>query len=196
MNKIVLARFEITKKLGYVALALAVALLFFVDYFFIIRFQAKAVTSLGRKVSGLAKDIKETQSHFKNMDQLKAETAMLQEKLGKIEKSILPTADMTMIADYLHELAAKHSIQISQISPVGESEAKAFKNDHGEYLGLPISLEAEGGYHNIGSLFSSIENGEICMNIQSFQIAQNPRNTKKHVLKMLVIVFILKKGSS
>jgi Tfp pilus assembly protein PilO len=192
MNKIVLSQLEITKKLGYALLILSVFFIFFIDYFFVIRFQVKTVSSLGQKTSLFSKDIKETHANFAKMGSLNAEAAMLQEKLGKAEKSILPTADMNTIADYILELAAKYEVQVNQVSPLGESEAKAFMNPQGEYLGLPISVEAEGGYHNIGLFFSNIENGETCMNIQSFQISQNQKSAKRHLLKMIITVFVLK----
>ena len=191
MNKITLPSFDITKKLGQLVLILAIVLVFLVDYFFVIRFQVRAVSSLGRKVSTFTKDIKETHANFKRMDLLKNEAVMLQEKLGKIEKGILPTADMTVIVDHLLGLADRHQVRVTRISPVEKTEAKAFKNNQGEYLGLPIAVEAEGTYHDIGLFFNNIEGGEVCMSIQDFQISRNPQSTKKHLLKMVVTVFIL-----
>ena len=193
MNKISFSPIEITKKLGYVLLAVIILFIFFVDYFLFMRPQFKAISSLGAKASAVTKDIKETHLNSKKIDLLKAEAARLQEKLGKVEKSILPVADMTIIADRIFQLAAQYDVQINQVAPAKESQAKKPNSDKGEYLGLPVLVEGTGGYHNIGLFFNSLESAETFMNIQSFQISQSPRSTKKHLLTMVINVFVLKK---
>lgn len=193
MNKIAFPSTEVTKKISYGLLALAIIFISFLDYLIVMRLQLKTISSLGQKASGFGKDIKETHSNIGKMDQLKAEVVRLEEKIGKNEKSILPTPDMVMIADYVSSLAAQYDIAISQVVPVKELETKGSKSDQGQYAGVPISIQAEGGYHNIGLFFSSLEHGEKLMNIESFEISRNPRTTKKHLLTMVVMVFVLKK---
>jgi len=193
MNKILNSHPDLIKKFGYLILGLVVFIIFLIDYFLLLRPQVKALSSLGTKISGFSKDIKETRLNIGKIDSLKAEAVLLKEKLGKAEKGILPTNDVAAISDHFSKIAAQCGVQINQITPLQESEAAAFKPDRGDYVGFPVSVEAEGGYHNIGVFFQKIENNEILMNIQNFQISQNVRSLKKHLLKMVVMVFILKK---
>jgi len=193
MNKILASHPDLIKKFGYLILGLAVAIIFFIDYFLVLRPQLRAFSSLGAKASGFTKDIKETRLNLNRIDSLKAEILTSQEKLGKAERSILPTADTAVITQHLLQLAEQYEVQVNQMTPAKESEAIVLKSDQGEYLGLPIVIDAEGGYHNIGLFFDHIENDETFMSIQSFQIAHNPRTIKKHLLTMTVMVFVLKK---
>lgn len=193
MNKILSSHPDLIKKFGYLILGSAVLIIFLIDYFLILRPQYKALSSLGAKASGFAKDIKETRMNLEHIDSLRAEIVTSKEKLGAAEKSILPTADTTVITQHLLELAERYEIQINQMIPAKESEATVIKSAEGECLGLPISIEGEGGYHNIGLFFDHIENDETFMRIQSFQITSNARTIKKHLLTMVIMVFVLKK---
>ena len=193
MNKLSFHNFEITKNIGYAFLGLAMALALLIDFGLIVRPQIKALSSVGHEASELSAHIKKIRYNVNNISLLQAVVGQLQEKLNKAEKDLIGHEEIAMVIEGITQLAAKYDIQINQIMP-SEDPAKALKEGPGGFLAVPISVNAEGGYHNIGLFLNAVEAGQAFLDIHSFEIMEIPQSVKKHILTMAVVSFIPKKS--
>lgn len=190
MNKFSIPNFDIKKNIGYFAIALAMAVIFFIDLGLIMRPQLKTLSSVGRKAGELSAAIKKTRYNIKNILALEAEALHLQEKFANVATDLMSHQETVMVIECVSKLAAKYDVLINQISPLKEQDIELSGKNKGEFWAVPILINAEGGYHNIGLFFNAMESDKAFLDIQSFEIKENPRSPKKHLLTMTVMSFI------
>ena len=193
MNKFSLPNFDIKKNLGYIAIGIAMALILLVDFSLIMRLQLQALSSAGKKASEFSKDIKKTRYNVKNMSSLEAEAKQLQGKLSGVIQNLGEYQDAVMVVERITKLAEKNNIKVSQAMPLKEQAVELLDSDKGEFLAVPILVNGEGGYHNLGLFFNALETDQAFLDIQSFDITGNLQSSKKHILTMTVMSFVPKK---
>lgn len=193
MDKQLLPKLEVTKQLSYVFLALAIISIIMIDFFLVMRPQIKTLASLGKRIAESSGGVKETRDNLQKLPELRQEVVQLKEKLGKVENSILPKDEAIMAVDKISQLAIRSGVKINQITSLNNAEVKVLGNDQGEYFALPITLSAEGGYHDIGTFFSKVETDETFMDIDSFEIVKDVSASKKSMVTATINVFIVKK---
>ena len=184
---------SVNDKTKYYFLAGAIVFIFLFDFFLIMSPQLKALGTLGQNIAKLDKDIKDTNYNLERISLFKTEAERLQEKLFKIEKSVLSRQEVPLALDKISRIAAGVDVQIDQIMPLKDSESLALESAEGKYYALPIFVKAIGGYHNIGKFFNRLETDEIFMTIEDFEIMNNNLNPQKHILKMAITIFTLEK---
>lgn len=193
MDKQLLPKLEVTKQLSYVFLALAIISIIAIDFFLVMRPQIKTLASLGKRIAESSGGVKETRDNLQKLPELRQEVVQLKEKLGKVENSILPKDEAIMAVDKISQLAIRSGVKINQITSLNNAEVKVLGNDQGEYFALPITLSAEGGYHDIGTFFSKVETDETFMDIDSFEIVKDVSASKRSMVTATINVFIVKK---
>jgi len=189
-NKILAYLPPLTQKTSYYVLGGAVVFILLFDYLFFMSFQIKALGSLNPKIATLGKDLKDTKYHLERISLYESEATRLREKFSKVKTSILTREEVPMILENISRIASSLGVQIDQIMPLKESEEKMLETDGGFYFAVPILVKAEGSYHNIGRLFNKVEEDQIFMNIQDFDIVKNNAYPNKQMLKFVVIIFV------
>jgi len=193
MNKFSLPNFDIQKNIGYIAIGFAMVLILLVDFTLIMRPQLGVLASAGRKASELSADIKKTRYNVKNISSLEAEAKQLQGKLNGVIEKLGEHREAIMVAEHISKLAEKYNVQVNQAMPLKEQDVDLSDSDKGEFLAVPILVNAEGGYHNFGLFFNALETDQVFLDIQSFEITGNPQSSKKHFLTMTIMSFVPKK---
>lgn len=193
MNNLFSLNSGIKKNIGYAIIGLAIVLILLIDIVLVMRFQLKALSVAGQKVSEVSKNIKETRENIKNFGLLEAEAARLNEKLTGLLDELLAHQEAAMVLEIISKAAAKYNITIVQAVPSKEYDLKLPSGSQGEFSGVPIEIIGEGEYHDIGLFLNALENDSVLLDICGIEIAKNPRSDKKHLLTIKVISFLPKK---
>ncbi len=193
MSKLSIPNFDIKKNIGYIVIGLVMAAILLIDVFLIMRPQLKALSAAGQKAAEISKNIKKTRDNVKNIASLEREEAQLSEKLKAVKEDLLAHQETVMVLETISKAAAKCNIRITQVTPLKENSSELSGTSGGEFLFVPVLVNGEGAYHDIGLFFNILENDDVLADIQSFQVAENPQSPKKHLLTMTLVSFLPKK---
>ena len=70
------------------------------------------------------------------------------------------------------------------------------KNNDGQYLAVPVKVEASGGYHNFGRFLNQLENEEQFFTIFDFSIIGNNQDTVHHSISLTIKALIFEANRS
>lgn len=122
----------------------------------------------------------------KEIDELKAKAVYYSSKLPKEE-------EFPVVLESLSKMALDTGVKITKIMPVKESEEESSANQHSDiYSQESILIDAQCGYHQLGTFISELENAERFMEVSDIRIEANKTNPKRHNVQLIVKTFISK----
>lgn len=189
-NKILLLLSSGNKKTGYYLLAGLIGFLLLGDYIFLMRFQVKALRSLGPEVARYQRDIEQAKYHLERVALYEAQATELGSDFQNKRSRILTQQEIPMILENISRLANKAGVQVNQIMPLRESQKKVLQAQEASYFILPIFVQGQADYHAIGRFFNHIETNDVFLMVESFDISHDNLNTKRHSLRTVIFVFL------
>lgn len=193
MNKIPFEIPEMTNKTKYYLFAVIIVAVLLLDYTLFMRFRIKALSLLTPEISRLSEDLKQVKYNFEHQPEYQKEVSGLREKLAKVETSILAREEIPTLLKSISRLAISSNVQIDQIMPLKDSQSLVLENEDAKFYALPIYVKGQGGYHAIGKFFNRIENNQVFMNIEDFDVSQNSQNFREHVIKIAITIFVMER---
>lgn len=189
-NKILSLLSSGNNKVSYYLLAGVIVFVLLFDYIFLMRFQLRALGSLGPQISRYQRDIQQAKHHLERVALYEAQAVELRNDFHKIRSSILTQEEVPMILESISRMASKSGVQINQIMPLRESQQKVLEAKEAFYSTLPIFIQGQADYHAVGRFINKIETNDVFLMVQSFDISHDNLNTKRHSLRAVILVFL------
>jgi type IV pilus assembly protein PilO len=108
------------------------------------------MTQRQRKLDALQADIRKSQAIAQRLPQFRAEVGELETRLETLKNVLPEEKDMGDLLRRLHTLALQSNLTIRNFKP---APAPITKQLHAE---VPINLEIDGAYHNLGLFFDRV----------------------------------------
>jgi Tfp pilus assembly protein PilO len=111
-------------------------------------------------------------------------------------RALLPAKEE--VADVIQDLstlAAQANVKIETIFPQQRPPSELDPKSKGSpptptgpavYEKIMVQIDALAGYHHLGSFLNLVESGPRPMRVSSLRIAGNPREPKRHFIKLLI----------
>jgi type IV pilus assembly protein PilO len=155
-------------------LALSVAGLFAFYYLYASPMQ-EDMAQRQRKLDALQADIRKSQAIAQRLPQFRAEVGELETRLETLKNVLPEEKDMGDLLRRLHTLALQSNLTIRNFKP---APAPVTKQLHAE---VPINLEIDGAYHNLGLFFDRVSKFPRIIHIGAIDIKgkdkQEPNST-------------------
>jgi type IV pilus assembly protein PilO len=155
-------------------LALSVAGLFSFYYLYASPMQEE-MAQRQRKLEALQADIRKSQAIAQRLPQFRAEVGELETRLETLKNVLPEEKDMGDLLRRLHTLALQSNLTIRNFKP---APAPVTKTLHAE---VPINLEIDGAYHNLGLFFDRVSKFPRIIHIGAINIKgkdkQEPNST-------------------
>lgn len=174
-------------------LSIAAVLIIILDFFFIMGPQIRWLKSLNPKIKQLKTDIEQTNKDIALIAQLREQYRASNKDMAEIEKRVPLEEDIPVILENISTAANNAMIKISQIIPMKEEKEAILGTQTGKYYRIPISIEAQGGYHLFGKFLNVLENSEIFMSVNRLEITPSAKDYKRHNINLTINTFIFKK---
>jgi type IV pilus assembly protein PilO len=174
-------------------LALAAAIIIFLDFFFIMKPQIRWLKDLGTKIRQLKSQIEQTDRDIALIVQLQKQYQSSKKDMSDIERRVPQEEDIPLILQDISSAANSSMIKIFQIRPMKEEKEVILETKSGKYYRIPISIVAKGGYHLFGKFLNKLENSEIFMSINNLEISPSASDYKRHNINLIINTFIFKK---
>lgn len=167
----------------YCVVGVFLLIMFLLDYFLIMKRQMDALNALNPKVTLLKEDIAETKNNIQKSDAYKAQIARLKEQLQKTGYKI-PSREEVL--DGISRIANQNKVKIDQMIPGKGMQEVLQKDLEEQYYAFPISLEAHGGYHDIGRFVDQLEKDNIYKSIAALTVESNAKDPAQHTARLMI----------
>ena len=152
---------------------------------------------LKREADRLGQEVRTARERLKGLEIATSNEAALREQHQQLNQTVeslrklLPAEqEVPAVIERLSNLASQSGLKIQAISPLRPIDPSAQKSGAGSrpivYREIPIQIDALAGYHQLGTFLSLVESGDKPMQVSSLQISQNPREVKRHNIKLLL----------
>ena len=185
---------KINAKNPYYTIIARLLMVLVIDYFLLMQFQLSTLRSLSPKVNSLTQDLKTTRSNITQIGNFQNEIKQLTVKSQDINSKIRSKEELSLILDSINRLASKYGVVIDQIVPNMTSEEVILKNNDGQYLAIPVKVDAYSAYHSFGRFLNQLENEERFFTISDFSIAGNSQDTIHHSISLTLKVLIFEEN--
>jgi type IV pilus assembly protein PilO len=128
-----------------------------------------------KKLEALQADIRKSQAIAQRLPQFRSEVGELETRLETLKNVLPEEKDMGDLLRRLHTLAVQSNLTIRNFKPAPQPITKQL---HAE---IPINLEIDGAYHNVGLFFDRVSKFPRIIHIGSIDIKgkdkQEPNST-------------------
>ena len=167
----------------YYVLGVFLLVVFLLDYFLIMKWQMDALNTLNPKVTLLRKDIAETKDNIQKSALYQTQIARLKEQLQKTGYKI-PSKEEVL--DGISRIAHQNRVKIDQMIPGKGIQEILQKDVEEQYYAFPISIEARGGYHDIGRFVDQFEKNSVYKTISTLTIESNSKDPEHHTVRLMI----------
>jgi type IV pilus assembly protein PilO len=162
--------------LGQLAVSLLVALVIGVGFYYFWYSDKRAEqTQKETRLADLQKQIRALEATANKLPEFQREVQALEARLEILKRILPPEKEMPDLMRRLQYLAAQSSLAIRKFNP-GAPQQKEF------YQEIPISLDFEGTYHNLGAFLDRISRMSRLVNMGDLKIKAQPRPTLSNTI--------------
>jgi len=187
---------KINAKNPYYTIIAGIVVVLVVDFFVLMQFQLSNLRSLNPKLTTLSQDLKLAKTNIKQMANFQSEIKQLTIKNQEMNSKIKSKEEIPLVLESISRLASKYGVVIDQIVPNTNSEEVVMKNNDGQYLAVPVKVEAYSAYHNFGRFLNQLENEEKFFTISDFSIIGNTQDAVHHSISLTLRILIFEEGKT
>jgi len=158
-------------------------------YFIAIAPKVGAVNILKEKITEKQSFVSKAGSIEKQREKIENAKIRIDELKNDIsfyEKKLPTEKDIPDLLQYLSTVAKESDVKLLEIEKKQE-----IRQEEMLYVTVPFKLILKGGYHNIGSFVSKLENADRFMKIQELEVKEDKKNSFEHRGEMVVYTYIL-----
>ena len=171
------------------------------------------VGPLGREAVNSGQKVRSAREQLKALEAATANETTLREQHSQVEQTVkslrtlLPVEEeLPAIIGLLSDLANQAQVKIQTIFPqrsvqTPEELTAAVKSGGSAaqqpvvYREIPIQIDALAGYHQLGVFLGLVEGGKNPMRVSSLRISANPKESKRHHVKLLLVAYFATQDS-
>ena len=165
-----------------IALAVAFAVVAYVDISFILKAQFKALNATSAKVAQLRADLLAVKRDLLVMQQDQGKEKFL----GQVKKLVLE-GELLSLLENVSEIAKNNAVRVTQINPV-KGSGQPVKPGQPKSLFLPVQIKLDliCGYHSLGTFINDLENSEYAMSTEDIKIS--PETTGADLKERVLLI--------
>jgi type IV pilus assembly protein PilO len=132
------------------------------------------------QVTELEKQILALETTANKLGDFQREVQVLEAKLEGLKRSLPPEKEMPDLMRRLQYLAAQSSLAVLKFAPAAISQKEFYQE-------VPINIEMEGTYHNLGAFLDRIGRIPRIVNVGNLQIKAKPKPTINNTISVAAV---------
>ncbi len=184
------------KKNEILAFIAMVSVIIIIGYYFLFLTPVMAkLTSAFRESANLQNMISKAELSINSMARMKREIEELRSKEDFYGTKLPKEEEFPALLEDLSNMARNSGVKITKIMPRKDSP-DSFEGaaESPIYRQQAILIDAQCGYHQLGTFIAELESAERFMKISNIKITRGKTNPKRHNVQLVVKTFILKGG--
>ncbi len=165
---------------------------------------AYAVGPMFRRVIELSRTVRTEREQLASLRLATANEAALREQHRQLDETVIslrklmpPEEDLPSVIEFISDLASQTQVKIQTIfpqRPLGDLGKKSEDKTQNQaepvvYKEIPIQIDAQASYHQLGTFLSLMESGAKPMQISTLRISSNPKEPRWHTINMVVLAY-------
>lgn len=142
---------------------------FVLTFFVVMPFQVKRILTANSRSGELKKKITQVKHDIAAKDSLIREKVNLEKEIMELESKSISLHDISSIQVYISTKAKEHGLEVSEMSAAMPVKYK--QTTKGQFMSVPVTLEARCGFHNLGRFLDQIEKSEYFIEVVKVDIA-------------------------
>lgn len=155
------------------------------------------VIDLGRKVRSEREQLASLRVAVANESTIRDQHQQLDETVLSLRKLMPPEEDLPSVIEFISELASQTQVKIQTIFPqrpladLGEKGKDKTQSltEPVVYKTIPIQIDAQASYHQLGTFLSLIESGTKPMQVSTLRISTNLKEPRWHTINMVIFAY-------
>lgn len=150
--------------------------------------------TLGNKVRSEREELKMLRAATANEAAIREQHRQLDETVVSLRSMMPPEEELPSVIELLSDLATQTQVKIQTIFPQrplvetgGTQDAQAAEPV--VYTEIPIHIDAQAAYHQLGTFLSLVESGAKPMQLSSLRISGNPKDPRWHNVSMVILAY-------
>ena len=184
------------KKSQIMAFTVAICCIILVGYYFL--FLSPVISrslSVFREVAKVQSRLDQAELSINRMPTIKEGMEELRSKASFYSNKLPKEEEFPAVLENLSNMAKNAGVKIIKILPVRESLTVSEESTHPDiYRQKEINVNAQCGYHQLGTFVSELENAERFMEVSDIRIEARRISPKRHNVQLIVKTFILLEG--
>jgi type IV pilus assembly protein PilO len=161
-----------------VSLVPALIIVIAVIFFFILP-KNKEIKSLEIKISAQENEIAKNQAKAAKLPQLTLENEKLRQRLTELKQQLPEEKEVSSLLKQVSDLCISSGLKVSLWKPEGKRT-----HSSGIVYEIPVKVELNGSYHNLGYFFSSLTKLNRIVNISEFRLGNAKPDKSQAILKI------------
>lgn len=185
-------RMDKNKKEATIIITAGSLLFAFIYFKIFIGPQIAGISALIPEVKKVRLDIGKTMDDISRKENFEKKLKQMEDEINLYIKKLPMEHEIPMLLEDISNMATTSNVKILGISPLGggkEGGAKAKV-----YQGIPIMINAVGGYHELGVFINKLENADRFMEISDLKVNSNKADYRRHNIELIVSTYVLLKG--
>lgn len=171
------------------------------------------VRPLMREAAELNEQVRQAHDQLRGLEAVTANEAKMEAQHREVSDTVkalrsllLAEQELPSVIELLSDLANQSQVKIQTIFPQRPlQDAKAPPPDDSAehapveppvYKDVIIQIDALAGYHELGAFLSLVESGKKPMEVSSLRMSANPRETHRHIIRVLIRSYFATGGSA
>lgn len=198
------------KKQQTIVLAVIFGLLFLYIYFqFFLKSSLAKLMELSSSIVQQRANLVKSEALVGRKSEMEKSLADLESRMDKYKISLPARSDIPTILQEISRIASESKIKILKMEPVKESkeatgmpvppmpsmpgslEQQPPQIGGTVYTEIPVKIEANGGYHDLGAFINNIENAKNFMKVSELDIDADSDNIYRHKIDMIIVAYVL-----
>jgi Tfp pilus assembly protein PilO len=171
----------------------AVVFFFLADYFLLMAPELKMLGTFHKNIGQIERNITDLKAQKLRLKVLKDDLAAKQARSADFNRMVHKKDELPLVLKTISALANEYGVQIDQLLPQKGAPVFLLRNKDGGYSSLTIFVSARSGYHAFGRFIDRLETDKVFLGIDDFSMTADPKDPKKHEIKMQIKVLILEK---
>jgi len=159
--------------------------------YLLLRPSVSRLTDLIPKLRSRRAEIQAVRTDLPLEDKLKEKNRLAAKRLKAYENRLSREKEIPALLESLSKLARDSRVKILGITPLQKVRASMGRI----YQEVPISINAQSGYHELGNFINKLENDKRFMQISNLSVRANRNNAKWHNIRFVVYAYMFKGDS-
>lgn len=177
---------------------IVVGLVVLLDVFFILKPQFNKITKeyLPKKRE-IIQELKAFKEGVKTSPGVAVKLQQLETNVEESLSQLTSEQDIPGFLSWISSVARDNKVRLMEIKPLKELKIKRKAKDAAgslkdRYYLLPVQLNLESGYHQLGSFLNQLEQGRYFIRLADLMVKANSKSTITHDINLKLETFILK----
>ncbi len=171
------------ERIGYAVIVLLVA----AGWLLAVRPEQKRAAHLSRELSALEEQSRGIERTVALLEATRQEVARIRETVALLEQKFLKERDVPRILAEVSREARESDLRILSLKPIEE------KARGGPYERLPVELELQGPYLEVGRFLEALANGPLLFTFENLSFKRDGKEASSVTLKGVAVAYIWRK---